>query len=227
MSAYTLCVLGLLLIPLHITSEDPASSYMKNIHEVTDLSHSHSLWLNFAKQIPTKQAVALLNQFFQLINHHNPNSNLKLYFGLCSGLLTRKKRQLFGRNRLTLFYLCVLLILLGNNTESNPGPVSSDLCGTCNLAVKWHPDRGVFCEDCNTWFHAECQGMSSFTYQYHCDHSNEPWQCTNCGVFHFNPTFFDHTKSMQSDHSLSHVSTDNSSVKYAIPRLWAASTLTL
>jgi len=106
--------------------------------------------------------------------------------------------------------------MLAHDTETNPGPASNDLCGICTNQVKWYPERGIYCEECSTWFHAECQGLSTFMYQFHSDHPDESWECNNCGMPNFSSSLFESSSiadSNQSLHSLSSISSNSESVQ--------------
>jgi len=98
------------------------------------------------------------------------NPDVTISFGLATGLLHLNKfrKRPLNQNRLTLIYICLILIMLAFDTETNPGPTCtglansthdrSDLCGICTEVVGWHPDRGIYCEECSSWYHAQCQG---------------------------------------------------------------------
>ena len=38
------------------------------------------------------------------------------------------------------------------------------------------------CENCLTWFHTKCTGMSNLNYQVHMQHSSYVWLCCGCGL---------------------------------------------
>ena len=133
------------------------------------------------------------------------------------------RKKPLNQNRLTLMYICLILIMLAFDTETNPGPntslnetVRSDLCGICSEIVGWHPDRGIYCEECSTWYHAQCQGMGTFMYEFHGEHSNEIWQCFKCGTPNFASTLFESSSIADSDCSISSItaiSIDTSSIQ--------------
>ncbi|WAR21546.1 LOW QUALITY PROTEIN: hypothetical protein MAR_015520, partial [Mya arenaria] len=108
--------------------------------------------------------------------------DLNIAFGLCAGLL-KSKKKLLNQNKLTLIYIhvCLILIMLAFDTETNPGPVRPDLCGICDNVAGWHPERGIFCEECCTWYHAQCQGMNTLTYDLHCEHPDDLSKKKNLG----------------------------------------------
>ena len=157
MCKYTLCVIGLLTFTLYILSADLSVSpkrrcggKLNNLHLARSLHDRHCV----------------------IVGTHDYKPNWCIHFGLSAGLLKCRK-TILKQNKLTLMYICFILIMLASDTESNPGPNSNDKCGICTKVVQWDPDRGIFCEECDTWFYAECQGMSSFMYQFHSDHPDE------------------------------------------------------
>ncbi|XP_053395970.1 uncharacterized protein LOC128556094 [Mercenaria mercenaria] len=161
----------------------------------------------------------LLSKFAQKFSTYTRTDNgipaLDLTFALSSGLLHLKKfrKRLLNQNRLTLMYICLILIMMAFDTETNPGPNStvtnrSDLCGICTKVVGWHPDRGIYCEECSTWYHAQCQGMSSHMYNFYSDHSDEFWECHKCGIPNFASSLFENSSVADSNNSISDVSSD-------------------
>ena len=61
--------------------------------------------------------------------------------------------------------------------ELNPGPVRF-ACGICNRAVKSN-QRGLCCDQCDRWFHAECANISCDEYT-RLSNSSESWVCAAC-----------------------------------------------
>ncbi|XP_045210521.2 uncharacterized protein LOC123561924 [Mercenaria mercenaria] len=108
--------------------------------------------------------------------------------------------------------------MLAFDIETNPGPASpvpdrSDLCGICTEVVGWHPDRGIYCDDCDTWYHAQCQGMTSQVYDFHSNHPDEFWQCLKCGLPNFASSLFESSSIVDSENSISNTSTDVSDIQ--------------
>ena len=73
----------------------------------------------------------------------------------------------------TVIFLCALLITISLDIESNPGPTlipevvgnTSTVfpCGSCEQPVTW-TCKGVECDFCFTWYHADCQNISDSIY---------------------------------------------------------------
>lgn len=93
----------------------------------------------------------------------------------------------FHRRRLTLLYLTALLLLNSYSPEPNPGPTPTSLnqsgdhypCGNCDASVTYE-DKGVECETCGLWFHAQCQSIDAQSYENLKD-ANAHWYCAICG----------------------------------------------
>ena len=45
--------------------------------------------------------------------------------------------------------------------------------------------KAMECENCLTWFHTKCTGMSNLNYQVHMQHSSYVWLCCGCGLPNF------------------------------------------
>ena len=97
-------------------------------------------------------------------------------------------------------YIAMVLLANSNDIESNPGPQtelhgSSDssstlyLCGSCKEPVTWN-DMGVMCEDCESWFHIDCQGIGDNTYERLGDKS-VVWTCLTCDGPNYSSLLFD------------------------------------
>lgn len=80
------------------------------------------------------------------------------------------------------------LYTLASNVELNPGPRTPKYpCQICHRAITWG-QKGVSCDDCNLWYHAELMHMSSHIYN--CL-NNISWNCVTCGMPQFTSSFFD------------------------------------
>ncbi len=115
-----------------------------------------------------------------------------------------------SKARLSLLYLACLLLSQSpdGNPNFNPGPrgrksVPKWPCGDCHKNVSWK-QKGLFCENCETWYHASCQGMRSVIYEV-AHLSTVEWECTNCGVPNFSSTLFD-LSSLEHSNSFSAIS---------------------
>jgi hypothetical protein len=96
-------------------------------------------------------------------------------------------------------YLCILLLSLSNDIETNPGHEYP--CGSCGTEV-FENDLAIQCDTCSQWFHINCQNVDSNTYNdlVALDGSFS-WICSICDGLNF---------SSGSLHSLSSLSSHNS-----------------
>ena len=107
----------------------------------------------------------------------------RLYKRLHSTPTTLKKSKLHS-----LLYLSLIMIVCAADVESNPGPRSPKYpCQICHRAVTWKT-KGVACDDCDKWYHAECMGMNTAVYE---GLSNVSWHCTTCGMPQFTSSLFE------------------------------------
>ena len=58
-------------------------------------------------------------------------------------------------------------------------------CGTCQNSANWE-QKGVCCDTCNQWYHADCQNIKSIIYDKMGD-LNTSWNCLTCGMPNFSP----------------------------------------
>ena len=84
----------------------------------------------------------------------------------------------------SLTYLCMLLISLLADIETNPGPIDYP-CGNCALKVQ-ETDPAIECDDCGQWFHIQCEsiGQSTFDDWVYTDRSFS-WVCSKCESLNF------------------------------------------
>ncbi|RUS79302.1 hypothetical protein EGW08_012920 [Elysia chlorotica] len=78
-----------------------------------------------------------------------------------------------------------------NTMVAPPAPISelsSYHCGTCDKSVTSF-DRGVACEGCGQWFHADCQSIGDSYEQL--DASDVVWKCLVCDCANYSLTAFD------------------------------------
>ena len=88
-----------------------------------------------------------------------------------------------------LLILIHCLLAQCSDIETNPGPNTSQLrypCGQCNHEVTWR-QRGILCDNCNQWFHIDCQNIGDSTYECLSD-SRFVSQCLSCGQSSFSQT---------------------------------------
>ena len=64
-------------------------------------------------------------------------------------------------HKLTLAYMSLLLVTLSSEIELNPGPCFP--CGSCGIEVL-DDDAAVSCDNCEHWYHIQCQDISFGTY---------------------------------------------------------------
>ena len=58
---------------------------------------------------------------------------------------------------------CMSLLIMGG-IEVNPGPGSAkDLCGVCKQVCTWK-EKAIACDECDTWYHTSCTGITSMEY---------------------------------------------------------------
>ena len=80
----------------------------------------------------------------------------------------------------------LLLILLGGDVETNPGPGPwiKYPCGICRHAVKTNCPA-IQCDNCDTWIHNTCSGLTNSRCQSYLSNSNLTFICPKCQL----PTF--------------------------------------
>ncbi|WAR01729.1 hypothetical protein MAR_008287 [Mya arenaria] len=89
-----------------------------------------------------------------------------------------------------MLFLFPLLLAIAPDVESNHGAVQTDLylegnstvipCGNCQTPVTW-TFKGVQCDMCNIWFHANCQNIDDSRYDRLGNSSGVGvWKCTIC-----------------------------------------------
>ena len=109
----------------------------------------------------------------------------------------------------TLLYMAMVLLLNASDVALNPGPQAelshSDtetayMCGACKIVVTWD-EKGLLCETCDTWFHADCQGVGDSTYE-DLGNSSVTWLCSKCSGTNYSSVLFDlHGIGASSKHS--------------------------
>ena len=75
--------------------------------------------------------------------------------------------------------ILAMLLMTKGDIESNPGPYSYPRAKCGGAVAKTH--CGLYCDDCNQWFHIACANVIADEYVILCD-STEHWFCSNCTV---------------------------------------------
>ena len=89
----------------------------------------------------------------------------------------------------------VLIILCGDvGLSSNPGPVHH--CGVCNRPVT-NKYPAIQCDNCNTWIHNTCSGITNSRYDTYIASPNLTFICPQCVL----PTFLQNISSILNLHS--------------------------
>jgi len=111
------------------------------------------------------------------------------------------------KSKTTLIYIFVLLVNQSSNVETNPGPDASQYpCGHCSLEVTWS-QKGIFCDSCDQWFHANCQSIGDETYDRLSD-SRHVWVCTTCGLPNYATTLLESLNSLSDTNSFACLEND-------------------
>ena len=73
----------------------------------------------------------------------------------------------------------------------NPGPTNIKYpCGEGARAVKFGPS--IACDQCNVWYHQECAGTNSTTFDCYTNATIEmQWRCIKCGLPNISASLFD------------------------------------
>ena len=101
-----------------------------------------------------------------------------------------------------------LLLLLSGDIEVNPGPTYKFPCSRCDKPVKSNQD-GLQCNECDCWFHRQCEFMSKNIYLA-LAHSDEEWLCTRCSLPNFSDSFFEPVSNIDSNHDSANEHNNNS-----------------
>lgn len=127
-------------------------------------------------------------------NHHCYHKSLQasLISSLSSFPSSTKPYPIHPNRKTVLLYLSILLITQSHDTEINPGPYTPKYpCGVCNKAVRWSRTRkAVACDNCDTWYHTDCMGMSPETYD-GLNRSDITWFCAKCDTPNYSSSFLD------------------------------------
>ena len=117
---------------------------------------------------------------------------------------TRWRVPVKTSNKLTLAYMSLLLVTLSSEIELNPGP--SFPCGSCGKEVL-DDDAAVSCDNCDNWFHIQCQDISLATYgNLQANELSFAWVCLNCEAHSYSSVTNSSMASFLSENSFSPLS---------------------
>ncbi|MCG8046380.1 MAG: hypothetical protein JAY66_11960 [Candidatus Thiodiazotropha taylori] len=89
----------------------------------------------------------------------------------------------------SLSYLCLILISMSADVESNPGPTDFP-CGNCAIEVL-DDDAALECDKCGLWFHIQCQAIGQDMYDdLVATDQSFSWICSNCDHPNFSNSSF-------------------------------------
>ena len=115
-----------------------------------------------------------------------------------------------------------LLLCISNDVHPHPGPPRGGPkypCGVCRKAVRWSSTRkDVACDACDVWYHTDCMGMNSDTYEA-LNQTHVTWICANCDTPNHSSLLDSHIDAcMNSFSPLSCIDSDsNKSTNSSIP----------
>ena len=94
----------------------------------------------------------------------------------------------------------MLLVSRSADIESNPGPDFSECsqngssskypCGYCHLEVTWSNIMSIMCDNCDQWYHADCQGIGNTTFDI-LSQSKVSWCCNQCNFPNYSQGLFE------------------------------------
>ena len=91
--------------------------------------------------------------------------NISSFYFIFPNLKRSPIEKRHAKHRVTLLYLCVLLLARSSDIALNPGPDSSNFpCGYCHKEVTWSNIMSLMCDNCDQWFHVDCQGIGNTTF---------------------------------------------------------------
>lgn len=142
--------------------------------------------------------------------------------------LAKKFKRVTNRKRKpndipkTVVLLSLLLLTLSHDIESNPGPVQSEAymegnstvfpCGNCHLPVTWSC-KGLQCDMCMVWYHADCQSITDSLYDILGDSSAgvAVWKCSLCENINVTNSSTPSLDSFETSNPFAHLDTSNMS----------------
>ena len=85
-----------------------------------------------------------------------------------------------------------MLLCASCDVEINLGPAPSYPCTVCSLSVK-DSDRGILCDKCEDWTHADCCHVNKDTYNHLTSlGDSQEWLCRRCILYTFSFTNSSH-----------------------------------
>ena len=109
--------------------------------------------------------------------------------------------------KLSLTYLSLLLVTLSSEIELNPGP--SFPCGSCGIEVL-DDDAAVSCNNCDYWYHIQCQNISTGTYAtLQAGDVSFTWMCMRCEAQNYSNHSNQSLTSFVSNNSFDALQTDS------------------
>ena len=99
--------------------------------------------------------------------------------------------------------LVTILIVLGGDIETNPGP-SKYPCKICNKPVA-RTHRALQCDECDQWVHIKCGDISPIEYE-NLGKSSAAWICHVCGFPNFSTSFGSTESILRTENSFSALS---------------------
>lgn len=100
-------------------------------------------------------------------------------------IILQKHKERPNASKSTLIFMFCLLATQTSDIELNPGPTGRTQypCGKCSENVTWS-QKGILCDDCETWYHADCESIGNSTYVRLSD-SRFSWHCRQCGSLNY------------------------------------------
>ena len=112
----------------------------------------------------------------------------------------------------------MLLLSLSCDVALNPGPDSINSsqasmnetkysCGYCDREVTWSNVMSLMCDNCEAWYHTDCQGIGDTTFDI-LGQSNATWHCNLCKFPNYSHGLFESQDTL-SDTSVLSLSLDS------------------
>ena len=108
----------------------------------------------------------------------------KLSKSKCGYILTLSKLMILSQS-----FISLSIAAQSGDIHPNPGPRTKYPCGVCSRACKWNQNC-IVCDNCETWLHKQCIGMSSTVFN-QLANSSCTWICNSCGLPQFSSSLFE------------------------------------